>query len=160
MGLKQFSLENKVAIVTGATRGIGQGIAVGLAEAGADIVGVATGNMDTTKSLVEALGRQFLPIQANLVSLEPVEKIVSTTVNHFGRVDILVNNAGIIRRQPSLDFSVNNWDEVMNINLRSAFFLGQRVAKEFVKQNQEVRLLILFRCFLFKGNIYSLLHCE
>lgn len=155
MGLKQFSLENKVAIVTGATRGIGQGIAVGLAEAGADIVGVATGNMDTTKSLVEALGRQFLPIQANLVSLEPVEKIVRTTVNHFGRVDILVNNAGIIRRQPSLDFSVNNWDEVMNINLRSAFFLGQRVAKEFVKQKSRGKIINIVSMLSFQGGIFT-----
>lgn len=155
MALEQFSLENKVAIVTGATRGIGQGIAVGLAEAGADIVGVATGKMDATRDMVEAVGRKFLPIEANLVTLEPIEEIVSATVEKFGQVDILVNNAGIIRRQSSIEFSVDNWDEVMNINLRSAFFLAQRVAKEFIKQENRGKIINIASMLSFQGGILT-----
>lgn len=153
MILDKFSLQGKVAIVTGASRGIGQGIAVGLAEAGADIVGVATRDMAATKDQVEALGVKFLSIQADLKTLAPIETIISATLREFGQVDILVNNAGIIKRQPTLEFSPENWDEVMNVNLRSAFFLAQSVAKQLVQQNSGGKIINIASLLSFQGGI-------
>ena len=118
--LDRFSLQGKVAIVTGATRGLGQGIAVGLASAGADIVGVGTSDLSDTEQKVKALGRRFIGIRANLISQEPIAEIIEKTVSAFGKIDILVNNAGIIRRGDSIEFSEENWDDVMNINLGSS----------------------------------------
>ncbi|TCT13830.1 2-deoxy-D-gluconate 3-dehydrogenase [Natranaerovirga pectinivora] len=134
MMLDNFKLDGKVAIVTGAAQGLGQGMAVGLAEAGADIVNVGIGDDSETKALIEATGRKYLGIQANLMSIEPVDEIVAKTVEAFGRIDILVNNAGTIRREDVLDFSEKDWDDVMNLNLKTVFFLSQAVAKQFVKQ--------------------------
>ena len=111
MILDQFKLTDKVAIVTGVATGLGKAMSIGLAEAGADIVGVY--NMHTTNDVqrqIEATGRTFFGIQANLTSIEPIHEIVGQTVNTFGKVDILVNNAGIIRRAPSLEFTEKDWD--------------------------------------------------
>lgn len=131
-----YSLKNKNAIVTGARTGIGQAIAVSLAEAGADIVAVGDKPMPETKELVEKQGRKFIQVNADLT--KPGEKlfddIVRAAVMHMGKVDILINNAGIIRRNDSIDFTEQDWDDVMNINIKSMFFLSQRVAKEFIKQ--------------------------
>ena len=153
MILDKFSLENKIAIVTGASRGIGQGIAIGLAEAGADIVGVATGKMIETQQQIEALDKKFLAVKVDLGSLDAVNLIVAATLEKFGKIDILVNNAGTIRRQPSLEFSVQNWDEVMNINLRTAFFLAQAVAKQFVKQGHGGKIINTASMLSFQGGI-------
>ena len=103
--LSKFSLEGKVAIVTGASRGLGQGIAVGLASAGADIVGVGSGDMPETARLVEEQGRKFHAIKANLISQEPINQIIEETKRVFGKIDILINNAGIIRREDALEFN-------------------------------------------------------
>jgi 2-dehydro-3-deoxy-D-gluconate 5-dehydrogenase len=105
--LNLFSLENKVAIVTGASTGLGQGMAIGLAEAGADIVGVDYVESDETKALIEKLGKNYLSVKADLIKINPagLQDIVDQTVKRFGKVDILVNNAGIIRREDSLNFS-------------------------------------------------------
>lgn len=153
MILDKFSLSNKVAIVTGASRGIGQGIAIGLAEAGADIVGVATKEMTATKEQVEALGRKFIEVRADLSSLDAVAVIVKAALDKFGKIDILFNNAGTIRRQPSLEFSLKNWDDVMNINLRTAFFLSQAVAKQFVKQGTGGKIINTASMLSFQGGI-------
>ncbi|MTI79683.1 MAG: 2-dehydro-3-deoxy-D-gluconate 5-dehydrogenase KduD [Firmicutes bacterium] len=153
MILDQFSLAGKVAIVTGASRGIGQAIAVGLAEAGADVVGVATKGMDETKTKVEGLGRDFLEVQADLSDLKSVDKIMKATIEHFGKVEILVNNAGTIRREPSLEFSVENWDLVMNVNIRTAFFLAQAAAKQFVKQGTGGKIINTASMLSFQGGI-------
>jgi 2-deoxy-D-gluconate 3-dehydrogenase len=153
MILDQFSLKGKVAIVTGASRGIGQGMAVGLAEAGADIVGVATREMKETRAQVEALGRKFIEVRADLGSLDAVDVIVKAALDAFGKIDILVNNAGTIRRQPSLEFSLQNWDEVININLRTPFFLAQAVAKQFVKQGHGGKIINTASMLSFQGGI-------
>ncbi len=97
-----FSLEGKVAIVTGGTKGLGQGMALALAGAGADIVSVATSDYTETQQKVKALGRQFLGIKASLESLEPIAGIIEQTLAKFGHIDILVNNSGIIRRNDAL----------------------------------------------------------
>lgn len=153
MILDKFSLKGKIAIVTGASRGIGQGIAIGLAEAGADIVGVATGSMKETKDRVTSLGSQFLSIKADLQDLTSIDTILSETLESFGHVNILVNNAGIIRRQPALEFSLENWDEVLNVNLRTNFFLAQKVAQQFVKQGSGGKIINIASMLSFEGGI-------
>lgn len=134
MILDQFKLTGKVALVTGARRGLGLGMAIGLAQAGCDIYGVGTGDMTPCREAVEALGRKFYFMNADLISQQPIEAIVVDCMEKFGHIDILVNNAGIIRREEALDFSEKDWDDVMNLNLKTMFFLSQRVAKEMVHQ--------------------------
>lgn len=148
-----FSLEGKVAIVTGGTKGLGQGMALALAGAGADIVSVATSDYIETEQKVKALGRQFLGIKASLGSLEPIAGIIEQTVAKFGHIDILVNNSGIIRRNESLDFTEKDWDDVMNLNLKSMFFLSQAVAKQFVKQGNGGKIINIASMLSFQGGI-------
>lgn len=149
--LEQFSLKGKVAIVTGASRGLGQGIAIGLASAGADIVGVGSGDMPETERLVTELGRRFHSIKANLISQESIPYIVEETVKRFGKVDILVNNAGIIRREDTIEFSEENWDDVMNINLKTTFFLSQAVAKQFMEQKTGGKIINIASMLSYQG---------
>ncbi|MBN1611498.1 MAG: SDR family NAD(P)-dependent oxidoreductase, partial [Polyangiaceae bacterium] len=113
-----FSLDGKVAIVTGASTGLGQGMTLGLAEAGADIVGVDCVEAPETQARVEQLGRRFHGIVCDLRSTGPIEQIVREAVTTFGRIDILVNNAGIIRREDALQFTEKDWDDVMAINVK------------------------------------------
>lgn len=124
-----FDLSGKVALVTGANTGIGQGIAVALAAAGADIAAAGRSAPVETQKAVEALGRRFVSISADFGSTAPVARVVSDTVAALGGIDILVNNAGVIRRADSIDFSEDDWDAVMNTNLKTVFFLTQAVAK-------------------------------
>jgi len=137
MILHKFSLEGKTAIVTGASRGLGQGMAVGLAEAGADVVAVASGKkIQETADAVRALGRRCIPIQADLASIKSIPAIINATLKEFGKLDILVNCAGIIRRAPAIDFTEKDWDDVININQKSVFFMCQAAAKEMIKQKK------------------------
>ncbi|NOZ27694.1 MAG: 2-dehydro-3-deoxy-D-gluconate 5-dehydrogenase KduD [Chloroflexi bacterium] len=137
MILDLFRLDGKVAMVTGPGTGLGQAIALGLAEAGADIVGVYRESFRETQQMVEALGRRFLPMQADLSRTTPedLRRLIDRAVAEMGRLDILVNNAGIIRRTPALEFSEADWDEVMQVNLKSAFFLSQAAARHFVSRS-------------------------
>lgn len=151
--LEKFSLSGKVAIVTGATRGLGQGIALGLASAGADIVGVGSSDLSETENLVKEKGRRFLGIQANLISQEPINRIIEETIKTFGKVDILVNNAGIIRREDAIDFSEEDWDDVININLKTTFFLSQAVAKRFMEQGKGGKIINIASMLSFQGGI-------
>lgn len=153
MILDKFSLESKVAVVTGASRGLGQGIAIALAEAGADIAGVGTGDLAATREKVEALGRRFLEIKADLVSIEPVNRIVENTLKEFGKINILVNNAGIIRRQDIVDFTEKDWDDVLNINLKSLFFLSQAVVKKFIEKGEGGKIINIASMLSFQGGI-------
>ena len=134
--MELFNLEGKVAVVTGCSslKGIGYAIAEGLAEAGAEIAGVARSDMSEVKEAVENnTGRNFLEIQADLMEEDQLDKIIEETLAEYGRIDILVNNAGIIRRSPILEFSTEDWDSVMTVNLRSLFLLTQKVANYFVE---------------------------
>jgi 2-deoxy-D-gluconate 3-dehydrogenase len=124
-----FDLSGKVAIVTGANTGIGQGIALSLAQAGADIAVVGRTTPSETEAKVKALGRRFLSISADLSSMEPIPRIVPEAVTGLGRADILVNNAGMIRRADAVDFTEADWDAVMDVNLKSVFFLSQAFAR-------------------------------
>lgn len=153
--LDHFSLKGKVAIVTGSSTGLGQGMALGLAEAGADIVGIDYVGSDETKILIEKLGRRYLGLKANLIAIhkEGLIALVDEAVKAFGRVDILINNAGIIRREDSLEFSETNWDDVMNINVRSVFFFSQAVANQFVKQGQGGKIINIASMLSYQGGI-------
>jgi len=152
--LDAFKLDGKVAIVTGSERGLGRGMAVALAEAGADIVGVTyTADAPETAAAIAATGRKYLHIQANLLSIEPIEGIVATAVQAFGYVDILVNNAGIITRNDSVDFTEKEWDDVMNINVKSVFFMCQAVARQFIKQGKGGKIVNIASMLSFQGGI-------
>jgi 2-dehydro-3-deoxy-D-gluconate 5-dehydrogenase len=153
MILDSFKLTGKIAIVTGCSRGLGLGMALGLAEAGADIVGVATSSLEDAKIGVEGLGRQFLGIQADLSEIEYVGKIVNETIAKFGKVDILINNAGIIRRADALDFTEKDWDDVLNVNLKTVFFFSQVVARQCIKQQTGGKIVNIASMLSFQGGI-------
>lgn len=153
MILNLFSLEGKVAIVTGASMGLGEGIAEALAQAGADIVGVARSSCASTKAKVEKAGRRFLEINCDLATLEPIEKILILTLEEFGHIDILVNNAGIIRRCEAINFEEKDWDDVLNLNLKTVFFLSQRVAKQFIRQGKGGKIINIASMLSFQGGI-------
>jgi 2-deoxy-D-gluconate 3-dehydrogenase len=147
-----FSLEGKVALVTGANTGLGQGIAVALAEAGADIAVAGFVAPTETEAMIRKIGRRFVGIDANLSTLEPVPRIISETVKGLGKLDILVNNAGLIRRADALEFSEKDWDDVMNVNIKSAFFLSQAAGREFVKQGRG-KIINIASMLSFQGGI-------
>ena len=134
--LDAFRLDGKVALVTGMGRGLGQGMALGLAEAGADIAGLYHTNYKETQTQVEALGRRFLPVQCDLLTapVERLNEVVAQVVEELGGLDILINNAGIIRRAPILDFNEQDWDDVIQVNLKTVFFLSQAAARVMVER--------------------------
>ncbi len=148
-----FDLTGKVALVTGGNVGLGQGIALALAEAGADIVSVALSESDDTVAKVQAMGRRAHAISADLTSIEPVERVVQETLAAMGRIDILVNNAGLIRRADAVDFTEADWDLVMNINLKTVFFMSQAVARLFIKQGEGGKIINIASMLSFQGGI-------
>ncbi|CAI9390671.1 MULTISPECIES: 2-dehydro-3-deoxy-D-gluconate 5-dehydrogenase KduD [Citrobacter] len=153
MILDAFRLTGKVAIVTGCDTGLGQGMAVALAQAGCDIVSVNRKIPHDTAAKVEALGRRFFTIQADLSQQEVIAGVVAQAVEKFGHIDILVNNAGTIRREDALNFSEKDWDEVMNLNLKSLFFLSQAVARQFIAQGQGGKIINIASMLSFQGGI-------
>jgi 2-deoxy-D-gluconate 3-dehydrogenase len=153
MILNQFNLSGKVAIVTGARAGLGQGMACGLAEAGADIVGVDLGSMEETKKTIESLGRKFLSIEANLSNIKIIDEIMKKTISTFGKVHILINNAGIIRRADAIEFSEQDWDDVMNVNVKAVFFFCQAAARQFIKQGTGGKIINIASMLSFQGGI-------
>ncbi len=153
MILDAFKLDGKVAVVTGSSTGLGQGIAVALAEAGADVAGVDYVASPETKRMVEALGRRYLEIVADLSTIAPAAGIVEDTVRALGRLDILVNNAGIIRRQDAVDFTEKDWDDVMNINAKTVFFLSQAAARRFIAQGSGGKIVNIASMLSFQGGI-------
>ena len=153
MILDAFSLAGKVAVVTGCNTGLGQGMAVGLAEAGCDIVGINRSEPAETAAKVEALGRRFLSLSADLRSTDGIPRLLEQAVNEFGHIDILVNNAGLIRRQDALEFSEADWDDVMNVNVKTLFFLSQAVAKQFIKQGSGGKIINIASMLSFQGGI-------
>jgi 2-dehydro-3-deoxy-D-gluconate 5-dehydrogenase len=120
-------------MVTGANTGLGQAIAIALAGAGADIVAVGRTDPAETKAAVLAVGRRFIAVQADLGSSQAISTIVGAALAEFSRIDILVNNAGIIRRSEAVDFTEADWDAVMDVNLKSAFFLTQAIGRHMIE---------------------------
>lgn len=153
MNLEMFSLKGKTAIVTGANTGLGQGMCIALAEAGANIVGVARREMTETQKLVEEKGAAFLPVIADLLTLEPIDRIIKEAVDRFGAIDILVNNAGIIRREDAIDFGVEDWDDVINTNLKTLYFLSQAAARRFIDQKSGGKIINVASMLSYQGGI-------
>jgi 2-deoxy-D-gluconate 3-dehydrogenase len=153
MILDDFSLSGKVAIVTGCSTGLGQGMSYGLAEAGADVVGIDYVDFPETQAAIEGMGRRFLGIKADLSSLEPIEGIMKKTLKAFGKLDILVNNAGIIRRADAVEFTEKDWDDVMNLNIKTLFFLSQAAARQFIKQGSRGKIINVASMLSFQGGI-------
>jgi 2-deoxy-D-gluconate 3-dehydrogenase len=141
-----------VAVITGANTGIGQAIAVALAGAGASIVAVGRSPMDETRAAVEGAGVRFHAIKADLGSIEPVNAIVDETLAAFGRLDILVNNAGIIRRADAIDFTEADWDAVMDVNLKTVFFLSQAAARHMLERGSG-KIINIASLLSFQGGI-------
>lgn len=153
MILDQFKLEGKVAIVTGSARGLGQAMAIGLAEAGANIALVDVLETKESHEKIENLGKKCIGIQADLSQKASIQKAVDMTVEKLGRIDILFNNAGIIRRAPFQEFSEKDWDDVMDINLKAIFLLSQAVVKEMIKQGEGGRIINTASMLSFQGGI-------
>jgi 2-dehydro-3-deoxy-D-gluconate 5-dehydrogenase len=136
MILDAFKLDGKVALVTGAGRGLGQAMALALAEVGADIAGLDRTGCGKTCEAVRALGRRYYETILDLreASVTDLNEVVERIMNELGRIDILVNNAGTIRRTPAINFSEADWDDVLHINLKAGFFLSQAVARVMMSQ--------------------------
>ncbi len=151
--LESFRLTDRVAIVTGGSRGLGAGMALALAEAGADIALVARGDTtEVTRSIV-ALGRKSVTIAVDVGEAGAAEKIINETVSALGRADILVNNAGIIRRASFLDFSESDWRDVLNVNLDAAFRLSQQFARRLVTEKTPGKIIHVTSMLSFQGGV-------
>lgn len=153
MSLEMFNLDGKVAIVTGCNTGLGQAMALGLAKAGCSVVGVNRSAPTETVEKMHAAGYNFLDLRVDLSDQSEIPKIIQRCLLVYKKVDILVNNAGIIRRQDALDFSEQDWDEVMNVNSKTAFFLSQAVAKQFIAQNSGGKIINIASMLSFQGGI-------
>jgi 2-deoxy-D-gluconate 3-dehydrogenase len=148
-----FSLEGKVALVTGANTGIGQGIAVALAEAGADLVLVGRSEPTDTVNAIKALGRKVVSLSADLTDPSLAAGIIADATKQLGAPDILVNNAGTIRRADAVDFSEQDWDDVMNVNLKTAFFLSQAFGKAAIADGRPAKIINIASMLSFQGGI-------
>lgn len=153
MILDMFKLDGKVAVVTGANTGLGQGMAVALAQAGAKVVGVARRECDETKALIEKDGGQFVEVRADLSDMQSVQKVLDESLSAHGRVDILVNNAGLIKRQDAIEFSEDNWDSVIQVNQKMVFFLSQAFAKQFIMQQSGGKIINVCSMLSYQGGI-------
>lgn len=153
MILDKFKLDGKVAIVTGSSTGLGQGISIALAEAGASVMGVDYVPSPDTAAMIEKSGGKFRSIVADLMTIAAIPGIVEATLAAFGRVDILVNNAGIIRRQDAIDFTEKDWDDVMNINSKTVFFFSQAVARQYIDQKSGGKIINIASMLSFQGGI-------
>jgi 2-dehydro-3-deoxy-D-gluconate 5-dehydrogenase len=151
--LDSFRLNGKVAIVTGASRGLGASMARALADAGADVALVARGDVSAVETGIRGLGRRSLPLNIDVAVAGAAEKIIDETVRHFGRADILINNAGVIRRASFLDFSEKDWREVMDVNLNAAFRLSQQFARQLVARKSPGKIINVASMLSFQGGV-------
>jgi 2-deoxy-D-gluconate 3-dehydrogenase len=152
MGHTAFDLSGRTAMVTGANTGLGQAIAVALAQAGAKLVLVGRSAMDETSAMVAAAGSASLPIAADLSTIEPVARLVAEAEDWGGQLDILVNNAGIIRRADAIDFTEADWDAVIDTNLKSLFFLSQAAARRMLPRGAG-KIINIASLLSFQGGI-------
>lgn len=153
MSQDNFKLAGRVAIVTGCNTGLGQGMALALAQAGADIVGVNVSAPDDTGVQIEAMGRRFLDLRANLADVSGIDALIAQALVLSGSIDILVNNAGIIRREDAINFTEKDWDDVVDLNLKSVFFFAQAAARQFIKQGTAGKIINVASMLSFQGGV-------
>ena len=153
MNNKQFDLTGKWAVVTGANTGLGQAMSISLAKAGANIVLVGRSGAKETADAISAVGRKSYEILADLGDKNSWQKVIDDAHQHAGHLDILINNAGIIRRNDALDFSDDDWNDVLDVNLKSVFFLSQAFANKAVNDNRPGRIINIASMLSFQGGI-------
>lgn len=151
MILDKFSLKGKVAIVTGSDTGLGQGFCKAFVEAGAKVMGVSVVPSTATQEMLGEENFHFLV--ENLMTIEPIDRIIDETLKAFGKIDILVNNAGIIKREDCIDFSEANWDSVMAVNAKTVFFFSQAVARQFIRQGGGGKIISVASMLSYQGGI-------
>jgi 2-deoxy-D-gluconate 3-dehydrogenase len=151
--LDSFRLDGRVAIVTGASRGLGAAMALALAEAGADVALTARGDLHEVQEQIERLGRRTIAVKADLSDRSAPQTILDETQRTVGRADILVNNAGIIRRASFLDYSDEDWDAVIDVNLRSVFVLSRAFARALVARKSGGKIINVASLLSFQGGI-------
>jgi len=147
-----FDLSGKVAMVTGSSTGLGQGMSVGLAGAGADLVLVDRVESTETAKTISAMGRKATSIVADLSAMDAIGKAAADAIAIHGKIDILINNAGTIRRVPAIDFSEKDWDDVMDLNAKTVFFLSQAIARDMLKRKQG-KIINIASLLSFSGGI-------
>ncbi|SDO32283.1 2-dehydro-3-deoxy-D-gluconate 5-dehydrogenase KduD [Halobacillus aidingensis] len=147
-----FSLNGKVALVTGASRGLGQGISVGLAKAGAEVIGVGTRTLQSTKESVESVGGTFHELISDLSENGAAEKLAADAIAITGRVDILVNNAGIIRRSEAKDFSNEDWFDVIDVNQHAVFQLCREIGNHML-ENKSGKIINIASMLSYQGGL-------
>jgi 2-deoxy-D-gluconate 3-dehydrogenase len=154
--LDQFKLDGKVALVTGVGRGIGQAAALGLAEAGSDIAGLYHRHYEETQQQVEARGKRFWPVSCDLLAatVPQLDDVVRRVVDEFSQLDILVNNAGVIYRRPAIEFREQEWDAIIQVNLKALFFLSQAAARVMVKHGGG-KIINIASLLSFQGGILT-----
>ena len=153
MILDDFSLKGKVAVVTGANTGLGQGMCVALAQAGAKVAGLASRSCEETAALIEKDGGVFFEVIADLSDTANASVILEKVLEKYGRADILVNNAGIILREDAMNVTEEDWNKVININLNMVFLLSQAFAKQFEKQGEGGKIINVCSMLSYQGGI-------
>lgn len=153
MSLDRFRLDGQVALVTGGDKGLGRGIAVALAQVGADVAVVSrSGHHDATLEAIHAAGRHGLGLVADLSEVMRVESLVAATIAQFGRIDILVNNAGIIRRAPATEYAWDDWRAVLDVNLDAVWALCQAAGRPMLAQGRG-KIINVASLLSFQGGI-------
>jgi 2-deoxy-D-gluconate 3-dehydrogenase len=153
MSTSPFDLSGKVAIVTGANTGLGQAIALALAQAGADIVAVGRSAPDATLAAIRGMGGRAEWVEANLDTSAHTGEIIERSANAFGTLDILVNNAGTIRRNFAVDFTEEDWDSVLGVNLKTAFFLSQAFGRRLIGEQRGGKIINIVSMLSFQGGV-------
>lgn len=151
MTIDRFSLENKTAIITGATKGLGRAMAIALAESGADIIAIGISDMTAIEKEIKNCGRKFYPIYADLMEIENIDKVINEIKGLNIQVDFLINNAGITIVKDFLDTENEDWDKTININLRAVYFLTKEVSKMFIKNNTKGKIINIASVLSFRG---------
>lgn len=153
MNLDSFNLAGKVAVVTGSRGGLGQAMALALANCGADVVGINRSAPSETAERVRSAGRGFLDLRADFTRAFDAKALIAQAADWQGHVDVLVNNAGVIRRADALSFTEADWDDVMQVNLKTVFLLAQAAARRFVAQGRGGKIVNIASMLSFQGGI-------